>query len=423
MYRRVRLRDRRAAPSVAHPSGRIGRGGGVALMGPAFVAAVAYVDPGNVATNLSAGARYGYLLVWVLVLATTMAGLVQYLSAKLGVVTGQSLPEVLRGRLSRGGRIGYWLQAEVVAVATDVAEVVGGAIALNLLFGLPLPLGGVVTGVVSMLVLSVQNRRGQRVFEQVITAGLAVIAVGFVAGLFVAPPDPGEIASGLVPAFDGAPTVLLAAGMFGATVMPHVVYLHSALARDRFGRVSDQGRVRRLLAGTRVDVGFAMVVAGGVNIAMLLLAASALRGVEGTDIIDGAHTAVTAELGTGIGVAFAVGLLVSGLASTSVGCYAGAVIMEGLLMRRIPLVLRRSVTVVPAVLLLATGAEPTWLLVLSQVVLSFGIPLALIPLVAVTSRRSVMGGWTNARLTTVLASVVVAVVVALNVALLWLTLT
>lgn len=416
----VRVRRRRATPAGGPRTSGIG---GIALLGPAFVAAVAYVDPGNVATNLSAGAQYGYLLVWVLVLATTMAGLVQYLSAKLGVVTGRSLPEVLRERLPRSGRIIYWLQAEIVAIATDVAEVVGGAIALNLLFDLPLPLGGVITGVVSMLVLSVQNRRGQRMFEQVVTSALAVIAVGFVAGLFVAPPDAGEIAGGMVPRFDGAETVLLAAGMFGATVMPHVVYLHSALARDRFGRTPDAGRVRRLLSATRVDVGVAMLIAGSVNIAMLLLAASALRGVEGTDTIDGAHAAVSSSLGGTIGVLFAVGLLASGLASTSVGCYAGAVIMEGLLLRRIPLLVRRAVTLIPAVVLLWTGAEPTWLLILSQVVLSFGIPLAIVPLVWVTARRSVMGGWANARLTTVAAGLVAVVVVTLNVALLYLTLT
>nr|WP_231948615.1 Nramp family divalent metal transporter [Jiangella alkaliphila] len=415
---RVRRRARHPVPVAgSHASGL----GGVALLGPAFVAAVAYVDPGNVATNLSAGASYGYLLVWVLVLATAMAGLVQYLSAKLGVVTGRSLPEVLRERLPRGGRIAYWLQAEVVAAATDVAEVVGGAIALNLLFGLPLPLGGLITGVVSMAVLSIQNRHGQRVFEQVITAGLAVIAVGFVAGLFVAPPDPGGIAGGLTPRFAGTETVLLAAGMFGATVMPHVVYLHSALSRDRFGRTPDTSRVRRLLGATRVDVGLAMVVAGSVNIAMLLLAASALRGVDGTDTIAGAHAAVTSNLGAIIGVVFAVGLLVSGLASTSVGCYAGAVIMEGLLIRRIPLLARRVVTLIPAIALLATGAEPTWLLIISQVVLSFGIPFAVVPLVLVTASPRVMGRWVNSTLTTTLAVVVAITVVTLNIALLWLT--
>jgi manganese transport protein len=397
--------------------------GGLALLGPAFVAAVAYVDPGNVATNLSAGASYGYLLVWVLVLATAMAGLVQFLSAKLGVVTGRSLPEVLRGHLPRSGRLAYWAQAEIVAIATDVAEVVGGAIALNLLFGLPLAIGGLITGLVSMVLLTVQDRHGQRVFERVITTALMVIAVGFVAGLFVQPPDPGELVGGLTPRFAGTETVLLAAGMFGATVMPHVVYLHSALARDRFGRTPDVTRVPHLLASTRLDVGAAMFIAGGVNIAMLLLAAASLRGVEGTDTIAGAHDAVTAGLGGVVGMLFAIGLLVSGLASTSVGCYAGAVIMEGLLVRRIPMLVRRVVTLVPAVVVLWIGAEPTWMLVLSQVVLSFGIPFAIIPLVILTARRSVMGAWANGRITTILAGVVAATVVLLNLTLLWLTVT
>lgn len=417
MYVRVRRRrpGRDGAPLPPLP------GAGLGLLGPAFVAAVAYVDPGNVATNLSAGSGYGYLLVWVLVLATAMAGLVQYLSAKLGVVTGSSLPEVLRDRMPRGGRLAYWLQAEVVAMATDIAEVVGGAIALNLLFGLPLWLGGLITGIASMALLTVQNGRGQRAFERVVTTALLVIAAGFVAGLFVQPPSASGIVSGLAPRFEGTETVLLAAGMFGATVMPHVVYLHSALARDRFGATPEPGLVGRLLSATRVDVGLAMVVAGSVNIALLLVAAASLRGVDGTDTIAGAHAAVESGLGTAIGALFAVGLLVSGLASTSVGCYAGAVIMEGLLLRRIPLLARRLVTLLPAVLILTTGAEPTWLLVLSQVVLSFGIPFAIIPLVAVTAKSSVMGRWANSRLTTVLAAGVAVVVVSLNVALLTLT--
>lgn len=396
---------------------------GLGLLGPAFVAAVAYVDPGNVATNLSAGARYGYLLVWVLVMATAMAGLVQYLSAKLGVVTGASLPRVLGDRLSRRGRLMYWLQAEIVAVATDVAEVVGGAIALRLLFDVPLPVGGVLTGIVSMVMLAIQNQRGQRMFERVISCALAVIALGFVAGLVISPPVTGEVSAGMVPHFAGSETVLLAAGMFGATVMPHVVYLHSALALDRFGRSTGPARITQLLAATKLDVGAAMVVAGGVNIAMLLLAAAALRGVDGTDTIDGAHAAVDTQLGAVIGVGFAVALLVSGLASTSVGCYAGAVIMEGLLLRRIPLLLRRVMTLVPAVLVLAIGAEPTWLLIVSQVVLSFGIPCAVAPLVVMTSRRSVMGSWVNRPITTYLAALVAGVVVVLNITLVWLTLT
>ncbi|MEU5695756.1 Nramp family divalent metal transporter [Actinosynnema sp. NPDC020468] len=387
---------------------------GAALLGPAFVAAIAYVDPGNVATNTAAGARYGYLLVWVLVAANVMAGLVQYLSAKLGLVTGKSLPEAVRDRLPRRGRLAYWAQAEVVAMATDLAEVLGGAIALNLLFGLPLLLGGVVTGAVSTVLLLVQDRRGQRPFERVITGLLLVVAIGFAAGLVVAPPS-GAVVGGLVPRFAGPDSVLLAAGMLGATVMPHAVYLHSALTRDRHGRAP------HLLRSTRVDVVVAMVLAGAVNLAMLLLAASALGGRSDVDTLEGVHAAIGQQLGGGVAVLFAIGLLASGFASTAVGCYSGAVVLDGLLRRRIPLTTRRLVTLVPALVVLALGVDPTLALVLSQVVLSFGIPFALVPLVWLTARRSVLGAHANHRATTVAAVLVAAAVIALNGALVWLT--
>lgn len=388
---------------------------GAALLGPAFVAAIAYVDPGNVATNTAAGARYGYLLVWVLVVANVMAGLVQYLSAKLGLVTGKSLPEAVRDHLPRPARLAYWGQAEVVAMATDLAEVLGGAIALNLLFDLPLLLGGVITGVVSTMLLLVQDKRGQRPFERVVTTMLVVIAVGFIAGLFVSPPSVAGTVSGLVPRFDGADSVLLAAGMLGATVMPHAVYLHSALARDRHGRNP------ALLGATKVDVVVAMMLAGAVNMAMLLLAASALQGKDGVDTLEGAHAAVSAGLGGGVALLFALGLLASGFASTAVGCYAGAVVMDGLLRVRIPLLTRRLITLVPALAILAFGVDPTFALVLSQVVLSFGIPFALVPLVWLTARRPLMGSFTNRRSVTVAASCVAFAVVVLNVALIYLT--
>lgn len=393
------------------------------LLGPAFVAAVAYVDPGNVAANLQAGARYGYLLVWVLVVATIGAGVVQYLSAKLGVVTGLSLPETVGRRFGKATRIGYWLQAEAVAIATDLAEVVGGAVALQLLFSLPLPVGGLITGAVSMVLLLVADRHGQRPFERVITGLLGIVAVGFVAGLFVSPPDPAGIAAGLVPRFAGTDSVLLATAMLGATVMPHVVYLHSALARDRFGLVEAGPERNRLLRATRLDVGIAMVLAGSVNIAMLLLAAASLGGQQDVDTLAGAHRAVSQTLGPAVGVAFGLGLLASGLASTSVGSYAGAVIMEGLIRRRIPLLVRRLITLVPAMVALLAGLEPTGVLVLSQVVLSFGLPFALVPLVRQTADRSVMGDSVNHRLLTVIAVVTTAAVVVLNVALIVLTLT
>ncbi|MGO4120347.1 Nramp family divalent metal transporter [Arthrobacter sp. YAF16] len=397
------------------------------LLGPAFVAAIAYVDPGNVAANLTAGAQYGYLLVWVLVAANVMAVLVQYQSAKLGIVTGKSLPEILGERLRPAWRRAFWVQAEIVAAATDLAEVVGGAVALYLLFGLPLPLGAVIVGGISMALLAVQSRNQQRPFEFVIMFLLGIITVGFLAGLFISPPDPGGFVAGLVPGFQGPDTVLLAASMLGATVMPHAIYVHSALSRDRHRpdphlHVPPHA-IARLIKATRWDVVAALAVAGIVNIGMLLLAASTLGGEDGTDTIEGAHAAITANLGPVVGVVFAVGLLASGLASTSVGCYAGGTIMQGLLKIRIPLMTRRVLTLVPAVVLLAVGFDPTWGLVLSQVVLSFGIPFVLVPLVVLTSSKPLMGRFADGMTLRVAAVVSVILVVALNLVLLWLTFT
>ncbi|BAW04166.1 Nramp family divalent metal transporter [Nocardia seriolae] len=393
------------------------------LLGPAFVAAIAYVDPGNVASNISAGAQYGYLLVWVVVMANIMAGLVQFLSAKLGLVTGRSLPEVVRAKASRPIRLAYWVQAETVAVATDLAEVVGGAIALKLLFGLPLMVGGIITGCVSMFLLLIQNRRGQQPFERVITGLLGIIAIGFLASVVISPPSASETVGGLLPRFDGAGSVLLAAAMIGATVMPHVVYLHSGMARDRHGHPDPGAPRNRLLRITRYDVGLAMLLAGAVNLAMLLMAASTLRGRDGVDTIEGAHAAVREALGPVAGLLLAVGLLASGLASTSVGAYAGAMIMQGLLHRHIPLVVRRVITLIPALVVLALGIDPTRALIISQVVLSFGIPFALIPLVRFTSDPAIMGNNVNHRVTTGLAWLVAAVITGLNVVLIYLTAT
>jgi manganese transport protein len=392
------------------------------LIGPAFVAAIAYVDPGNVAANLTAGAKYQYLLIWVLVAANIMAVIVQYLSAKLGIVTGNSLPELLGRRMPRSGRLLYWAQAEIIAAATDMAEVIGGAVALQILFGLPLLIGGAIVGLVSMVILAVQSRRGQRAFEFVMMGLLAVITIGFVASLIVSPVDWGAAASGIVPRFEGAQSVLLAASMLGATVMPHAVYLHSALALDRHGSSHDPSRVRRLLRANRWDVIFALVVAGSVNIAMLLLAAASLPGVAGTDSIEGAHAAITHALGPTIGVIFGIGLLASGLASTSVGCYAGASVMSGLLRVRVPLLVRRSITLLPALVVLGIGVDPTWALVISQVVLSLGIPFAVIPLIWLTSRRSTMGDFVNRMPLRTAGIVTAAAIVALNGALIVLTL-
>ena len=391
------------------------------LLGPAFVAAIAYVDPGNVAANVSAGAQYGFLLVWVIIVANAMACLVQYLSAKLGLVTGRSLPEAVADHTRTPTRIAYWLQAELVAMATDLAEVMGGAIALYLLFDLPLVVGGVITGIVSLVLLVVKDRRGQRMFERVITGLLLVIAIGFLTSLFVAPPPVDAAAAGLVPKFAGTESVLLAAAMLGATVMPHAVYLHSGLARDRHGH-PDAGPMRRmLLRVTRWDVGMAMLIAGAVNLSMVLVAATNLQGREGTDSIEGAHAAVRDTLGPTVALLFAIGLLASGLASSSVGAYAGAMIMQGLLRRSYPLLLRRLVTLIPALAILAIGLDPSRALVLSQVVLSFGIPFALIPLVRLTSNRGLMGEDTNHGVTTALGWTVATLISLLNVILIYLT--
>jgi manganese transport protein len=405
--------------AAVHPGrrGRKKRISTVALLGPAFVAAIAYVDPGNVAANLTAGAEYGYLLVWVLVAANLIAVLVQYLSSKLGLVSGKSLPSLLGDRLSRRFRLAYWSQAEIVAIATDLAEVIGGAIALKILFDLPLLLGGIIVGVVSLFLLSIQSTRGQRPFETVIIALLAIIAIGFLAGLVVGDVNWGQAAGGIVPRLEGTNSVVLAASMLGATVMPHAIYLHSALSVDRHGSAS-RASIPRLLRASRWDVVLSLVIAGSVNIAMLLLAAASLRGQDGTDTIEGAHSVVTANLGEVVGLFFGIGLLASGLASSAVGSYAGASIMQGLLRLDVPIVWQRAVTMIPALIVLAIGADPTWSLVLSQVVLSLGIPFAMIPLVRLTMDRSVMGRYANSRGITIAAIAASGLIIVLNVVLL-----
>jgi manganese transport protein len=354
------------------------------------------------------------------VAANAMAVLIQYLSAKLGLVSGRSLPEMLGDRMRTWPRRAFWVQAEAVAIATDLAEVIGGAIALNLLFGLPLLLGGLVTGVVSLVILLLQSRGRAQVFERLITSMVVLIAVGFGAGLVVAPPSWPGVASGLVPRFEGSQSVLLAVSILGATIMPHAIYAHSALARDRFAGSSVAPR--RLLHATKIDVTIALAVAGTVNLAILLVAAGTLRGVAGTDTLEGAYAAILVSLGPVIATLFAIGLLASGLASTSVGAYAGSEIMHGLLNVRVPILYRRIVTLVPALALLGFGIDPTWALVVSQVVLSFGIPFALVPLVLFTASGRVMGDLRNRWWTTALAAVAAAALIVLNVILLVLVL-
>ena len=409
----------------AGPSPELPLSGGrtIWLLGPALVAGVAYLDPGNVASNMTAGAIFGFLLVWVVVLGNVMAWLVQYLSAKLGIVTGKSLPEILGERIrSRWARRGFWLQAELVAMATDIAEILGGAIALNILFDLPLVVGGLITGVVSLAVLQVQGSGRHQVFERLIISMMVIVAVGFSAGVFLSPPAPTDVAAGLLPAFDGSQSVLLAASILGATIMPHAIYAHSALARDRFPK-RPHSAVPRLLSATRWDVSIALTIAGAVNLAILLLAATSLQGRDDTDTLEGAHGAIADVLGPGVALLFAIGLLASGLASSSVGAYAGAEIMHGLLRVRIPLITRRIITLIPALLILVFGVDPTQALILSQVVLSFGISFALIPLVYLGSRVDVMRHHQNRWWTTMVGAVVAALLVALNLTLLYLVFT
>lgn len=393
---------------------RAGRGKPAWLLGPALVAGVAYLDPGNVAVNMSAGAQFGYLLVWVLVAANGAAWLVQYLSAKLGIATGASMAELLGKRISRrNSRLLYGLQAQFVAIATDVAEVIGGAVALWIMFDVPLVVGAIITSAVSTVLLLVQSRNGAKTFEFVIIGLLLVIAIGFCYSLFLAPPAADDVLGGLVPRFDGPDSVLLAASILGATVMPHAIYAHSSLARDRFGANTRHSQ-RTLIRATRVDVTIALTIAGTVNLAMLLVAATVLPGVSGTDTLDGAHAAIEQALGATAGWMFAIGLLASGIASTAVGAYAGSDIVGGLLHSGMRLLTRRLITIVPAIVVLAIGIDPTQALVWSQVILSFGIPFALIPLVWLTAKRSVMGDAVNAWWTTAAGWVVTALIIALN---------
>ena len=394
-----------------------GRGrvrGTVAILGAAFVASIAYVDPGNFATNVAGGARYGYLLLWAVLAANLMAMVVQYLSAKAGIVTGQNLPQLCRERLPRPAAWGLWAQAELMAMATDLAELVGAAIALNLLFGVPLFLAGIMAGAVAFGLLAL-HVRGYRRFEQAVTGLLGLILLGFLYETLQIGPDGSEVARGFVPRLQGSGSLLLAVGIIGATVMPHVIYLHSALTQDRIP-VADEGERRELVRLQRLDVVLAMGVAGVVNLSMLATMAAlfASPGAPQSDTIAGAHSVLGDVLGPGAALAFALALLASGVAASSVGTYAGQVVMQGFIRRSIPLILRRAVTMAPALVILALGVDPTRALVISQVLLSFGIPFALVPLVVLTSNRAVMGDFVNHRVTTVAAWAISAVIVSLN---------
>jgi manganese transport protein len=385
------------------------------FLGPAFIACVAYLDPGNFATNIAGGSKYGYRLVWVIVAANLMAMLIQTLSAKLGIASRRNLPEVCREQFSRRTSFLLWVQAELIAMATDLAEFLGAAIGIHLLTGMGLFPAAVIAGFASFAILGLQ-RFGARPLEAVIATLVGVIGVCYIAELGLARPDYGQVVQhAVVPQFGSSDALLLSVGILGATVMPHVIYLHSALTQDRIVPKNETD-ARRLLRYTRIDVLIAMSIAGLINVSMLVMAASTFykTGLTDVDSLEGAHKTLEPILGGASSVLFALALIASGLSSSAVGTLSGQVVMQGFVRRKIPVTIRRLVTMVPAFVVIAIGLDPSRTLVLSQVVLSFGIPFALIPLVYFTSRSDIMGSLVNRRVTTVVASAIAAVIIALN---------
>jgi len=389
------------------------------FMGPAFIASVAYVDPGNFATNIQAGAKYGYLLLWVVFASNLMAMLIQALSAKLGIATGHNLAELCRLHYPLPVVWALWLLMEGVAIATDLAEFIGAAVGLHLLVGLSLPVAALIAAAATFLLLAL-DRFGFRPFEAVITVLVGIVAGCYLIETFLGRPDWSTAAAQLLrPRFTDRESVLLGAGILGATVMPHVIFLHSALMQGRVV-VRDPALQKRLFRFELADVIIAMSVAGLVNAGMLIMAATFHgAGQTGVATLEQAHRTLEPLLGPAAGWVFAVSLLASGLSSSSVGTLAGQVIMQGFLRRHIPVWLRRAITIAPSMVVIAIGLDPTRTLVLSQVVLSFGLPFAVIPLVLFTARRDLMGGLVNRRLTTVVAAAVAALIVALNLCLVW----
>src|SRR3989440_5139544 len=424
------LRSMNATARTAEDAGRVLRGEQrrrgfriLPFLGPAFVACVAYIDPGNFATNIAGGSQFGYTLVWVIVAANLMAMVIQTLSAKLGIATGHNLPEVCRERFSGRTSFALWIQAELIAMATDLAEFLGAALGFHLLLGIALFPAALLTGATAFLILGLQ-RFGFRPFEAVIAAIVGVIGVCYLGELFYAKPPLGTVAEhAFVPQFDGSESVLLAVGILGATVMPHVIYLHSALLQDRVKHQTEE-QARRLFRFTRIDVVIAMTLAGLIHIAMRVVAASTFFNSGLTDVssLETAHKTLSGLLGGYSSTLFALALLGSGLSSSTVGTLAGQVVMQGFIRRRIPVWVRRLVTMLPALIVIGIGADPSRTLVLSQVVLSFGIPFALIPLVIFTAHRKIMGPLVNHRATTIIATLVAALISGLNVFLLYQTL-
>ncbi len=383
------------------------------FLGPAFIAAVAYIDPGNYATNIAAGSRFGYLLLWVIVVSNLTAVLVQAMSAKLGIATGMNLPEMCRARFKRRTSFGLWVQGELIAMATDVAEFIGAALGLYLLFGIPLLPAALITALGSFAILEMQ-RRGFRTLEAGISALVGVVVLAFGLQVIFAEPSAGAVAGGLVPGFSGGESVLLATGILGATVMPHAIYLHSSLTQRRVVGRNDEER-RKIFRFELIDVVIAMVVAGAINASMLVVAATLFKS-NGLNVqtLEVAFEQFGNLVGPAAAILFGVGLLASGISSSTVGTLSGQVIMQGFINYRIPLFLRRLITMTPALLIIALGINPTRALVLSQVILSFGIAFALVPLILFASDRGLMGSLVNHRFTTVLAWTVAVLIIALN---------
>ncbi|MCB0104434.1 MAG: Nramp family divalent metal transporter [Caldilineaceae bacterium] len=390
------------------------------FLGPAFIASVAYIDPGNFATNIQGGAQFGYTLLWVIVASNLMAMLIQAISAKLGIATNQNLAEQCRTHFPRGVVIGMWLLMELVAMATDLAEFLGAALGFNLLFGMPLWLAGLVTAVATFLILGLEQY-GFRPLEAVIGTLIGVVSLCYLIETVLDRPDWGQVLyHGVVPQFVGSESVLLAAGILGATVMPHAIFLHSALTQERIV-VKEPHLLQRLYRFEIIDVLVAMTVAGMVNAAMLIMAAATFhqQGMTTVGTIEEAHRTLEPLLGPAASWVFAISLLAAGLSSSSVGTMAGQVIMQGFLHRHIPVWLRRLVTIVPSLVVIGLGLDPTYTLVLSQVVLSFGLPFAIIPLLLFSSRRDIMGVLVNRRSTTILLGAVTMLIVLLNLFLLY----
>lgn len=390
------------------------------FLGPAFIAAVAYIDPGNFATNITAGSEYGYLLLWVIAFSNLMAVLIQSLSAKLGIATGKNLPEVARENFSKKTSILLWIQAELVIMATDLAEFIGAALGMYLLFNIPMLPAALITAVCSFAILELQ-RRGVRPFEAGISGMVMMVVLAFAFQTFLAHPDASAIAARFIPKFDDVNSILLATGILGATVMPHAIYLHSSLTQHRIVGKNDEEK-RKIFKFEFIDIIIAMIIAGAINMSMLIIAAAVFhsKGMNVEDL-DVAFQSLHDMVSPTAAILFGLGLLIAGLASSSVGTLSGDVVMQGFIKKRIPIYLRRAITMIPPLLIIAFGANATKALVWSQVILSFGIAFALIPLIMFTSNKKIMGGLVNHKLTTILGWIVAAIVVALNIYLLYQT--